>query len=122
MAKKSDEQLAVERQFSDIVVSRLAIIIEEVTGIRPQEITPEKYFIDDLDIDSLSMVEIVVEVEDRYRVKIPDEDLAGMRTIGGVVEYVLTVAREYPDAARTLAERFGTPDELEIVNRVLAYS
>lgn len=38
--------------------------------------TIEKSFVDDLDIDSLSMVEIAVQMEDAYGVKIPDEDLA----------------------------------------------
>ena len=46
----------------------IAEIIEEVTGIEPSEITPEKSFVDDLDIDSLSMVEIAVQTEDKYGV------------------------------------------------------
>ncbi len=54
---------------------------EEVTGIDPSEVTPETSFVDDLDIDSLSMVEIAVQTEDKYGVQIPDEDLAGLRTL-----------------------------------------
>ena len=61
------------------IIAGLAEIIEEVTGIEPSEVTPEKSFVDDLDIDSLSMVEIAVQTEDKYGVKIPDEDLAGLR-------------------------------------------
>ena len=67
------------------IIAGLAEIIEEVTGIEPSEVTPEKSFVDDLDIDSLSMVEIAVQTEDKYGVKIPDEDLAGLRTVGDVV-------------------------------------
>ena len=63
------------------IIAGIAEIIEEVTGIEPSEITPEKSFVDDLDIDSLSMVEIAVQTEDKYGVKIPDEDLAGLRHI-----------------------------------------
>ena len=45
-------------------------------------------FVDDLDIDSLSMVEIAVQTEDRYGVEIPDEDLAKLRTVQDAVDYI----------------------------------
>lgn len=70
------------------IVSGLAEIVEEVTGIEPSEVTPEKSFVDDLDIDSLSMVEIAVQTEDRYGVEIPDEDLAKLRTVQDAVDYI----------------------------------
>ena len=54
----------------------LAEIVEEVAGIDAAEVTPDKSFVDDLDIDSLSMVEIAVQAEDRFGVKIPDDQLA----------------------------------------------
>ena len=72
----------------DEIITNLAEIIEEVTGIEPSEITEEKSFVDDLDIDSLSMVEIAVQTEDRYGIEIPDEDLAKLRTVGDAVEYI----------------------------------
>jgi len=64
------------------IISGLAEIIEEVTGIEPSEVTPEKSFVDDLDIDSLSMVEIAVQAEDKFGVKIPDDELANLKTVG----------------------------------------
>lgn len=70
------------------IVSGLAEIVEEVTGIEPSEVTSEKSFVDDLDIDSLSMVEIAVQTEDRYGVEIPDEDLAKLRTVQDAVDYI----------------------------------
>ena len=70
------------------IIAGIAEIIEEVTGIEPSEITPEKSFVDDLDIDSLSMVEIAVQVEDRFGVKVPDEELANLKTVGDAVDYV----------------------------------
>ena len=70
------------------IISGLAKIVEEVTGIEPSEVTPEKSFVDDLDIDSLSMVEIAVQTEDRYGVEIPDEDLAKLRTVQDAVDYI----------------------------------
>jgi acyl carrier protein len=44
--------------------------------------------VDDLDIDSLSMVEIAVQAEDRFEVKIPDAELANLKTVGDAVTYV----------------------------------
>ena len=70
------------------IIAGLAEIVEEVTGIEPSEVTPEKSFVDDLDIDSLSMVEIAVQTEDRDGVEIPDEDLAKLRTVQDAVEYI----------------------------------
>ena len=70
------------------IIAGLAEIFEEVTGIEPSEVTLEKSFVDDLDIDSLSMVEIAVQTEDRYGVEIPDEDLAKLRTVQDAVDYI----------------------------------
>ena len=66
----------------------LSEIVEEVAGIDAAEVTPEKSFVDDLDIDSLSMVEIAVQAEDRFGVKIPDEQLAELKTVGDAVDYI----------------------------------
>mgnify|MGYP000502843150 CR=1 FL=1 len=66
------------------IIAELGQIVEEVTGIEPSEVTVDKSFVDDLDIDSLSMVEIAVQTEDKYGVKVPDEDLAGLRTVGDI--------------------------------------
>jgi acyl carrier protein len=89
------------------IVEELGKIIEEVTGIEPSEVTIEKSFVDDLDIDSLSMVEIAVQTEDKYGVKIPDEDLAGLRTVGDVVAYIQKLEEENPEAAEALREKFA---------------
>ncbi|CRK51754.1 Acyl carrier protein [Rhodococcus sp. RD6.2] len=76
------------------IIAGIAEIIEEVTGIEPSEVTIEKAFVDDLDIDSLSMVEIAVQMEDKYGVKIPDEDLASLRTVGDAVAYTQKLEAE----------------------------
>ena len=89
------------------IIAGLAEIIEEVTGIEPSEVTPEKSFVDDLDIDSLSMVEIAVQTEDKYGVKIPDEDLAGLRTVGDVVAYIQKLEEENPEAAAAMRAKIG---------------
>ncbi|SHU50329.1 acyl carrier protein [Mycobacteroides abscessus subsp. abscessus] len=88
-----------------------AEIIEEVTGIEPSEVTLEKSFVDDLDIDSLSMVEIAVQTEDKYGVKIPDEDLAGLRTVGDVVNYIEKLEQENPEAAANIRAQLEGSDK-----------
>ncbi|WP_245557976.1 meromycolate extension acyl carrier protein AcpM [Nocardia thailandica] len=81
------------------IVAGIAGIIEEVTGIDAAEVTIEKHFVDDLEIDSLSLVEIAVQLEDTYDVKVPDEDLASLRTVGDAVAYVQKMEVEKPHLA-----------------------
>ena len=50
--------------------------------------TPEANFVDDLDIDSLSMVEIAVAAQDKFGVEIPDEQLKDLKTVQDVVNFV----------------------------------
>lgn len=76
------------------IVKNLAEIVEEVTGIEPSEVTVDKSFVDDLDIDSLSMVEIAVQTEDKYGIKIPDEELTNLRTVGDAVTYIQKLEAE----------------------------
>lgn len=92
---------------SQEILEGLASIVNEVAGTPVADITPDKAFIDDLDIDSLSMVEIAVQTEDKYGVKIPDEDLAGLRTVGDVVTYIQKLEEENPEAAAALREKFA---------------
>ena len=66
----------------------LAEIVEEVAGVAVDDVTVDKSFVDDLDIDSLSMVEIAVQAEDKFGVKIPDDELANLKTVGDAVNYI----------------------------------
>ncbi|WP_026424269.1 acyl carrier protein [Actinokineospora inagensis] len=70
------------------ILEGLGEIVEEVAGVAPDDVTADKSFVDDLDIDSLSMVEIAVQAEDRFGVKIPDDELANLKTVGDAVNYV----------------------------------
>jgi acyl carrier protein len=92
------------------LIAGIAEIIEEVTGIEPAEVTIEKSFVDDLDIDSLSMVEIAVQTEDKYGVKIPDEDLASLRTVGDAVTYIQKLESENADTAAAIRARLEEKD------------
>ncbi|WP_188986886.1 acyl carrier protein [Saccharopolyspora thermophila] len=70
------------------ITEGLAAIVEEVAGVDAADVTTDKSFVDDLDIDSLSMVEIAVQAEDKFGVKIPDDELANLKTVGDAVDYI----------------------------------
>jgi acyl carrier protein len=70
------------------ILTGLGEIIDEVAGVPADQVTPDKTFVDDLDIDSLSMVEIAVAAQDKFGVEIPDDKLKDLKTVQDVVEYV----------------------------------
>ncbi|MGI9196105.1 MAG: acyl carrier protein [Candidatus Nanopelagicales bacterium] len=73
---------------SQEILDGLAVIVNEVAGVPVADIQPDKAFIDDLDIDSLSMVEVVMAAEDKWGVKIPDSEVKNLRTVGDAVAYI----------------------------------
>ena len=62
--------------------------IAEQLNIPVENITMESRFIEDLKADSLDLVELVMDLEDRYGVEIPDEQLAEVKTVGQIVDIV----------------------------------
>jgi acyl carrier protein len=71
------------------VIAGLAEILEEVAGVNPDEVAEPKSFTEDLDVDSLSMVEVVVAAEEKFGVKIPDDEVQNLKTVGNAVTYIL---------------------------------
>ncbi|MEV0264875.1 acyl carrier protein [Streptomyces sp. NPDC050617] len=71
------------------ITEGLAEIVNEIAGIPTEDVKSEKSFTDDLDVDSLSMVEVVVAAEERFDVKIPDDDVKNLKTVGDAVSYIL---------------------------------
>ena len=70
------------------ILAGLGEIVEEIAGVPANEVTPSKSFVDDLDIDSLSMVEIAVAAQDKFGVEIPDDQLKDLTTVQDVVNFV----------------------------------
>lgn len=70
------------------ILEGLAGIVNEVAGTPVADITSEKSFTDDLDIDSLSMVEVVMAAEDKFGVTIPDSEVKNLSTVGDAVSYI----------------------------------
>jgi len=63
-------------------------IICEQLKVRPDEVVPETSFIDDLGADSLDSIELVMSLEDKFNIEIPDEDTEDMNTVNDVIKYV----------------------------------
>ena len=74
------------------ILTGLAEIVDEVAGVPADQVTPDKTFVDDLDIDSLSMVEIAVAAQDKFGVEIPDDQLKDLKTVQDVIDYVKRTA------------------------------
>ena len=72
----------------DPILAELAAILEEVADVKPEDVKPEKSFVDDLDVDSLSMVEVAMAVEEKFHAKIPDEQLSNLKTVGDAIDYI----------------------------------
>ena len=71
------------------VLAGLAEIVNEETGIAAENVQLDKSFTDDLDIDSISMMTIVVNAEDKFGVKIPDEEVKNLITVGDAVNFIV---------------------------------
>lgn len=70
------------------VQKKVTEIITEKLGIPESEVTPDASFVKDLGIDSLDYAELVMEFEQTFDIKIPDDDAERMNTIGTAVDYI----------------------------------
>jgi acyl carrier protein len=70
------------------ILTAIGEIVQEATGIPAAKVVPAASFVNDLDIDSLSMVEIATMAEDKFNVSIPDAELAKLKTVADVVDFV----------------------------------
>ena len=75
---------------ADEVRAGLAEILNEVANVDASDVTDDKSFTDDLDVDSLSMVEVAMAAEEKFGVKIPDDELPKLKTVGDAVNYIQT--------------------------------
>jgi acyl carrier protein len=64
-------------------------IIVEQLGVSPDEVGEEASFQEDLNADSLDLVELIMSMEDKFGVKIPDEDAEKILTVSDAVDYVV---------------------------------
>ncbi|MEQ9337479.1 MAG: acyl carrier protein [Miltoncostaeaceae bacterium] len=65
-----------------------AILVEQL-GVDPGEVSETSSFREDLNADSLDLVELIMEMEDRFQTKIPDEEAEKITTVGEAVDFIL---------------------------------
>lgn len=65
-------------------------LVSEATKMDSSNITQETNFIDDLNLDSLDMVELMMKMEDEFGIEIPEDETENLKSIGDVVSYLQT--------------------------------
>lgn len=72
--------MSLENRVSEIIVNKL--------GVKPEEVKPEADFQTDLGADSLDLVELMMDFEDSFGLKITDEEASELRTVGDVIGFL----------------------------------
>ena len=75
MAEKS-----IEEKVKDIIVEQL--------GVKPDQVTPDAKFIEDLGADSLDTVELIMALEEEFGIEVPDDQAEKLLTVGDVIKYI----------------------------------
>ncbi len=71
------------------VFEQVKSILVETLSVDEDKVTPEARFQEDLETDSLDLVELVMTMEDKFAIKITDEEAAGIKTVGDAVDFVM---------------------------------
>ena len=82
------EQLSEQQVFD-----KVQAIIVELLGVDAGKVTPEARFREDLEADSLDLVELIMAFEEEFSEEIPDEDAQKITTVGGAVSYIMDRAK-----------------------------
>ncbi|NBD35870.1 MAG: acyl carrier protein [Chloroflexi bacterium] len=73
---------------NDAIFEKVQAIIVDILPIEEDEVTPDANFRDDLEADSLDLVELIMGFEDKFGGRIPDEDAREIQTVGDAVNYI----------------------------------
>jgi len=73
---------------SESIEDRVRKTVVEQLGVKPEEITVESSFVDDLGADSLDTVELVMALEEEFETEIPDEDAEKITTVQQAIDYI----------------------------------
>jgi len=71
---------------------------EEMLEVAPEDLQEDKSFVDDLQVDSLSLVEYTMDLEDALGVELPEEELADLKTIGAFLDVIMSKVSSAPNS------------------------
>ena len=77
------------------IEERVKRIVAEQLGVKPEEVTKDASFVDDLGADSLDTVELVMALEEEFETEIPDEDAEKITTIQQAINYITSHQEEH---------------------------
>lgn len=86
-----------ENKMKDLILDDLIKMLTDMLDISPVDITPDVMIFDELDIDSLQMYELVVDLEEVYSIRMPDEALEDVETVDDVVNLVYRLSTQSAD-------------------------
>jgi acyl carrier protein len=92
LRRKSGQQQPYEcgdQMTNEEVVQKVQDLISESLGVKKSELTPSSSFIDDLNADSLDIVELVMTIEKEFDIEIPDDEAERIRTVQDAVDYIM---------------------------------
>jgi len=76
------------------VERKIREVVARIYRVDPSKLTPQTRFIEDLGADSVTTIELVAEIEDIFKIQVPDEDVEKNQTLGQAIQYVIDKLRE----------------------------
>lgn len=71
-----------------MVLEKIKAILSEQFDVEEDSITPDTNLSEDLDADSLDVVDLLMSIEDEFEIEIPDEEIENIRTVDQIVKYI----------------------------------
>ena len=81
------------------IAAKVIALAAEHGGVDPASVTPQTNFANDLNYDSLQMIEFTMDLEDELEVSVPDDDAADLMTVGAVIDYIMKHLSKLPESS-----------------------
>jgi len=73
---------------AETIEQRIRPLIAEQLGVEESKVTRNASFVDDLNADSLDLVEMIMSLEEEFKLEIPDDDVEKIATVGDAIDYI----------------------------------